>query len=95
HQRQIIYQWDGEQAIEIANIAGCVVRSNLFGVELVDYDGDGHLEILAASSWTSNVDCVPTSRLPCWYHFGYTTQVYRWDGFGFTYVAEIPNNTLP
>lgn len=48
HQRILAYQWDGKNAPEIANVVGCVMGQDLYGVRLEDYDKDGQLEILAA-----------------------------------------------
>lgn len=48
HQRLLAYGWDGRHATEIANIAGCVIAENLYGVRLQDLDEDGVLEVLAA-----------------------------------------------
>jgi FG-GAP-like repeat len=48
NQRLLAYQWDGQRATPIANVAGCVIREDLYGVRLADVDGDGKLEIEAA-----------------------------------------------
>ncbi len=88
HQRYIIYQWDGENAVEIANIAGCVVQSDLYGVKMRDFDGDGQVEIIAASSWFTERDCYPEPSYSCWYEFGYTNQVYKWNGSEFVFWLE-------
>ena len=48
HQRLLASQWDGQPATPIANVAGCVMREDLYGVRLADVDGDGKLEIEAA-----------------------------------------------
>jgi hypothetical protein len=48
HQRLLAYQWRDNQAIEIANVAGCVLRKDLYGVQIEDFDQDGQVEILAA-----------------------------------------------
>lgn len=88
HQRYIIYQWDGENAVEIANIAGCVVQSDLYGAKLLDFDGDGQVEIVAASSWFTERDCYPEPSYSCWYEFGYANQVYKWNGSEFVFWLE-------
>ncbi len=88
HQRYIIYQWDGENAVEIANIAGCVVQSDLYGVKMLDFDGDSQVEIVAASSWFTERDCYPEPSYSCWYEFGYTNQVYKWNGSEFVFWLE-------
>lgn len=48
HQRLIAYQWSADDAVEIANVAGCVERDDLYGVRLLDVDQDGQVDILAA-----------------------------------------------
>lgn len=48
HQHLLAFQYDGQTATEIANITGCVIRNDLFGVRLEDLDGDGNPEIIAA-----------------------------------------------
>lgn len=48
HQRLLAYSWDGGQLVEVANVAGCVIQSDLYGVRLTDVDGDGVQEIMAA-----------------------------------------------
>ena len=54
NQRLLAYQWDGQQAAPIANVAGCVMREDLYGVRLADVDGDGKLEIEAAPNGKLN-----------------------------------------
>ncbi|MCB8923896.1 MAG: hypothetical protein H6662_20140 [Ardenticatenaceae bacterium] len=93
HQRLIIYEWDGENATEVANVAGCVVQSDLYGVRLVDYDSDGQLEIMAASSWFTEPVCYPEPSFSCWFEFGYTNQIFKWDGSKFELWAEVPEET--
>ena len=88
HQRLIAYQWNGTTAQEIANVNGCVVQSNFFGVRLEDLDGDGQVEIIAADKWKTypDYDC-----LGCyWYEFIRSDQVYTWDGRQFVYQKNIP-----
>lgn len=50
HQRVLAYTWDGNKATQVANVTGCVVRTDLFGVLLQDYDRDGQTEILATNN---------------------------------------------
>ena len=54
HQRLIAYQSDGSNNTEIANVAGCVIQKDLYGVRLEDYDGDGIPEIFAAPNGDLN-----------------------------------------
>jgi hypothetical protein len=54
HQRIIAYQVEDGIASEIANVAGCVERSDLYGVRLLDVDQDGQVEILAAPNGDLN-----------------------------------------
>lgn len=48
HQHLLAFQYNGQSATEIANVTGCVIRDDLFGVRLEDLDGDGNPEIIAA-----------------------------------------------
>ena len=71
HQHLLAFTWDGTQANEIANVAGCVVRiikDQFFGVLLEDIDGDGLLEIRAAEGDFPEYD---------------TDQIYKWNGQNF------------
>ncbi len=48
HQHLLTFQYDGHTATEIANVTGCIIRDDLFGVRLEDLDGDSTPEIIAA-----------------------------------------------
>lgn len=90
HQRFIAYQWIGSQLNEIANITGCVVQSDLYGVRIEDIEGDGQVEILAADSWFTETICELPSSEPilysnCWFEWGHGDEVYKWNGIEFVY----------
>ncbi len=48
HRRLLAFQWDGQQATEIANVIGCLSIDDLDAVHLNDFDNDGALDIVAA-----------------------------------------------
>ena len=91
HQRVIIYQQENAQLKQIANVTGCVVQSDLYGIHFQDIDEDGQVEILAASGWFTAPRC--WSRIPgpeeeqdnCWYEIGYQSEIYKWNGSEFIY----------
>ena len=93
HQRVIVYQQVNSLVKEIANVTGCVVQSDLYGVRFEDIDDDGQLEILAASGWFTSPRCssVFSAKSPdgqqenCWYEFGYQNEIYRWNGSKFIF----------
>lgn len=75
HQRFLAYQWSNQTAIEIANVAGCVVKDNLYGVKLEDWDNDGQTEIVAAGDFSLGN--------------GYENIIYKWDGSKFEFWNSI------
>ena len=91
HQRLLIYQWNNSVLTEIANITGCVVQSDLYGVRIQDIDGDEQIEILAANRWLTDDRCFSAiigmdgSQDNCWYQFGHQDEVYKWNGSEFVY----------
>lgn len=95
HQRAIIYQQAGPQMQEIADVTGCVVRSDLYGVRFEDIDADGQVEILAASGQIIGSRCFsaistgPTQE-SCWWEVGYQNEVYKWNGLEFAYWELLP-----
>lgn len=78
HQRLLAYQWDNSQAVEIANVAGCVIQKDLYGVKLQDYDSDGLVEILAAPLAVSGAGPNLENR------------AYKWNGSKFVLWSNIP-----
>lgn len=59
HQRLIVYGWDKdkEAARLLADVNGCVIQADLFGVRIKDANGDGVMEIFAAAdSYSGNVN---------------------------------------
>ena len=62
---------------QVADVAGCVIRNDLFGVTLDDMDGDGISEIIAAPLVTWG-GIQPAKE-------------YRWDGKTFSFYATLPN----
>ena len=84
NQRLIAYEWDKGILHEVANIAGCVVQSDLYGVRLEDYDSDGQVEIVAASKLTSS----PLTYLD-WSEPIMEDRIYKWNGSEFTLWKQI------
>ena len=81
HQRMLIYTWDGKNADQVANVVGCIRRSDLFGVRLRDYDEDGELEILAAAMWPQFLDPVqPDGFSQDYVQVSQLVEIYEWDG---------------
>jgi hypothetical protein len=76
HQRLLVYQWDGNSASLAANIEGCVVQENLYGVEIRPAQDGTAAEILAAESPTDSFGN-PGIDL-----------VYKWDGRQFVFTER-------
>jgi hypothetical protein len=53
-QRLLAYEWQAGVGVEIADVSGCVIRDDLYGVRLEDMDADGQPEILAADIDTAS-----------------------------------------
>lgn len=95
HQRIIIFQQYNSDFRLIANVTGCVVESDLYGVRFEDVDHDGQVEILAANSWLTGDRGFSTLSLSApegkqenrWYELGYQNEVYRWNGSQFVYAG--------
>ena len=89
HQRLLVYQQTNSQLIEIANITGCVMQSDLYGVEVQDVDGDGQVEILAVDGVLTEPNCDETpyaiEGIYCWYELGHQDEIYKWNGSEFVY----------
>jgi hypothetical protein len=91
HQRLLAYQQMNSQLIEIANITGCVMQSDLYGVQIQDVDGDGQVEILAVDGVLTEPNCDETitpyahERIYCWYELSQQDEIYRWNGSEFVY----------
>lgn len=93
HQRLLAYQWLNNMAVEIANVAGCVVQSDLYGVRMEDLEGDGQPEIIAADSWFTDPLCYQSADHPylgCWYELGHRNLIYRWNGSQFIPAGPLP-----
>ena len=76
HQRIIAYSEEDDGYRLIANIAGCVLEEDLFGVKLEDITGDGEPEIIAAHLITETDE--------------YPTRAYKWNGDEFVMWSELP-----
>jgi hypothetical protein len=93
HQHLLAYQWDKDHLDEIANVTGCVVQSDLYGVRLADIDNDGYLEILAADQELEPF-CPPNVQekfliFACWREFVISMEIYRWEGHKFIWVETV------
>jgi hypothetical protein len=88
HQRIIAYQSDGKNNVEIANVAGCVIQNDLYGVRLEDYDGDGVPEILAAPNVQDydNDGIFEVTEGP---EIKLNNRAYKWNGKKFVYWSDI------
>lgn len=91
HQHWLAYQWDGVTATKIADVEGCVVQENLYGVRLADLEDDGQVEIIAANQWFTESECTTDSRFSCWYEFDYINDVYKWNGSEFVLWGTVPH----
>lgn len=81
HKRIQVYTWDGSFADQVANIVGCVRRSDLFGAHLRDYDEDGQLEILAATDWPQFLEPEqPDGFSQDYMQFNQLVEIYEWNG---------------
>jgi hypothetical protein len=80
HQRIVAYQWTGDGFRAIANVAGCVIDADLYGVRLADYDADGQVEILAAPVYLEQE--TGSEYL--------ANRAYKWDGSEFVLWSEVP-----
>jgi hypothetical protein len=90
HQRLIIFQWDGQSATQVANVTGCIRRSNLFGVRLTDYDNDGQIEILAATLWPEFLERdQPDGISQNYLQVNQLVEIYEWDGEKFVIGATL------
>lgn len=95
HQRILVFRWDGETATQLANIVGCIRRSNLFGVRVTDYDNDGQLEILAATIWYQFLERnQPNGISQDYIQINQLVEIYEWDGQKFVIgsTLEIPGH---
>jgi len=91
HQHLLAYQWNGLTARKIADVEGCVVQDDLYGVRLTDLDSDGQVEIMAANQWFTEEECIGTIRFSCWYEFGYANNIFKWNGLEFVLTDTVPN----
>jgi len=98
HQHLIAYEIHGNGARKIADVSGCSIDEDLFGVRLEDIDQDGKVEILAAGFPVDENphDCSyfeddrvyeisPDKYETCMYSdFTRSITVYRWNGSVFS-----------
>jgi hypothetical protein len=92
HQHLLAYQWDGATATKIADVEGCLVQSDLYGVRLSDLDDDGQVEIVAANSWYTERECPADVLYYCWFEFGYENNVFKWNGTEFVLWDTVPSD---
>lgn len=85
HQHLLAYHWSGSDATEIANVTGCVIRQDLYGVRFEDWDNDSQPEILAAD-WVSQGQC---SDAVC--PANLVDEIYKWNGSRFVFWDNVPS----
>jgi hypothetical protein len=91
HQRLIAYQSDGTTNTEIANVAGCVIQKDLYGVRLQDYDGDGIPEIFAAPNADDyDGDGIVDDTTGLGPSIQLNNRAYKWNGKKFVYLSDFP-----
>lgn len=86
-QHLLAYEWIGSEAVEIANIRGCVVEADLYGVRFDDLENDDQVEIVAADSWHTEPECFRDLCLGGseWFELGHRDEIYKWDGSSFVF----------
>ncbi|MCA9921618.1 MAG: hypothetical protein KC421_04560 [Anaerolineales bacterium] len=90
HERFLAYQWWNGGATEIANVAGCIVQTDLYGVRLEDLDNDGQVEIILAYRLTSESECHGEYYpIYCWSEPTPIDHVYKWNGTAFVFWGEL------
>ncbi|MBE2197761.1 MAG: VCBS repeat-containing protein [Anaerolinea sp.] len=89
-QRLLAFQWNGTEAVQIADVTGDIIRVNLFGVAVDDVDSDGRMEIragkidLSQRSFCRNFSgFYPDEIEICWQEWNFTEEVYRWNGVAY------------
>lgn len=96
-QQLLAYEVNEQEIIQIADVTGDIIRSDLFGVRLEDIDADGQIEILAGRGYvTEGSDCKiyvgmfgPGESELCWWNeLNLREEVYRWDGQQFVSESE-------
>jgi hypothetical protein len=89
YQRLLAYQFSQNGYEQIADVSGCMVSEDFFGVRIADMDADGQPEIVSAGELTTHLpdDCFGGL---CWYELNKLNDVYKWDGQQFTYWQTIP-----
>lgn len=85
NQHLYAYQWNGTKTKNIADIVGCVIQSDLYGVRLEDFDNDGKLEILSIADWT----VASEDNTNNWFEPEYVSEVYEWDGSKFVFSSKV------
>jgi hypothetical protein len=76
HQRLLVYQWDGSRAKLAANVEGCVIQEDLYGVRIEPTQEKAPVEVIAAESPT---DSFGNPGLDL---------IYVWDGQQFVYSEK-------
>ncbi|VAW36956.1 hypothetical protein MNBD_CHLOROFLEXI01-3007 [hydrothermal vent metagenome] len=95
-QHLLAFQWDGAEATQIADTFGDIIRSDLFGVALIDVDGDSQFEIVAGKGYVSEGNnckiyegIYPDPSEFCWWQaLNLEEQIYQWDGVQFVLQFE-------
>ncbi len=93
HEHILAYEWDGVAIRKIADVEGCVVQEDLYGVELSDTDNDGQVEILAVNNLFSDSACITTTIFhSCWFEIDPKINIYKWNGAEFVFWEIIQSD---
>lgn len=90
HQRLIAYQQSDEVFHQVANVTGCLVQIDLFGIHLENIDDDPALELVAAGYIYTDFETKPCYAGFCWYEPNYINDIYDWNGVEYIFSHIIP-----
>lgn len=92
HQRMIVFELQGDDFAEIANVTGCISQPDLFGVRLEDIDDDPALEIISAGNIYNLAEFDSCDFGYCLYELSQTDEIYDWDGNAFSLSGTMPRD---